>query len=386
MAWYDDVYIWTMIAVICSSAIIGLAYMLSKLFQLPVLEGWVKIELQELFASMAIAVFCVALIASANNAVQFLTGNPSSDIITAVRQNFLQNELYADGQRIYKNLVGAYFEITKVSSYSYSAGLSVGFVSVGMSSSPASGLSPLRTEIGQAIDGVANFMMLAASQSAFLLFFGNAAAIMLPVGIFLRSFSITRKVGGVVLAAVIASSVIYPASILLSKEIYDSFRPGMLSKANGIVVNPAPDPPSAEFVCSPYMKAFVQSPLPFIGGEMGWFLSFCYTIGWFVPFFCSPAFYDLIRIIYTIVVSFFPYVMYIYLLAGVASFEAGGWGSIAAGYLNPIRDYALPAVAQYSVLSLVAFLIPVIIAVSLLKNLTILFGGEPQFYGLSRLV
>jgi hypothetical protein len=38
------------------------------------------------------------------------------------------------------------------------------------------------------------------------------------------------------------------------------------------------------------------------------------------------------------------------------------------------------------VLSLVFSLIPVIIAMSLLRNLAITFGGEPQLYGISRMI
>ena len=389
MAWYDNLYVWTGFAVLCASAFIGVAYMLSRMLQLPMLEAWVKVELHELVGSMLIAVFCIALIASVNSAAQFLTGSQSSDIIASARTDFLQNELYADGQGLYKNLVAAYFELAKLTTYSYSVGTSIGFFSMGYSSTPMAGLAPLQGELSQGIDGTVNFMLLAASQSAFLLFFGHAAVIMLPVGIFLRSFSFTRKAGGVVLAGAIAVSVIYPASVLLAREIYDSFRPGLQAQISQVRVTPAPDPPLDTVVCSEIMKEFVSSPLPFVGGEMGWFYSFCWTIGWIpgLQFFCSPAWYNILEVVFTIVNSLFPYVMQGILLYKVAIFESSnGWNSVMSGYYNPLYNHAMPAIAQYAVLSLISFLIPMLITISLLRNLTIMFGGEPQLYGISKLV
>jgi len=389
MAWYDNIYVWTGFAVLTASAFIGLAYMLSKMFDLPMLEAWVKIELNELAAGMIIAVFCIALVATADGAARFLSGSDAANIVDSARSDFLMGKLYADGQTIYLKLVSAYFELAKVTSYSYSAGLTYGMVSAGYSSSPAAGLSPLQSELGQGIDAVSNFMLLAASQSAFLLFFGNAAVIMLPLGIFLRSFSLTRKLGALVLAAVIATSVIYPASVLLAGEIYGGFRSGLQDTAQKIHVTEAPDPPLVGVVCSDIMKVFVSSPLPLVGGELGWFLSFCLTIGWIpgLQFFCSQGWYVILETVFFTVNSLFPIITYPLVLGMVVAFESSnGWPSALSGYYAPLYNFGMPAVAEYSVLSLVSFLIPVIITVSLLKNLTIMFGGEPQLYGLSKLV
>jgi hypothetical protein len=55
-------------------------------------------------------------------------------------------------------------------------------------------------------------------------------------------------------------------------------------------------------------------------------------------------------------------------------------------FYYPLFTYALPAVTKYAVLSLIVFLIPIIITITMVRNLAIAFGGEPQLYGLSRLV
>jgi hypothetical protein len=230
-------------------------------------------------------------------------------------------------------------------------------------------------------------MLLAASESSFLLFFQSAAVVMLPVGIFLRSFSLTRKIGGVVLAATIAAAVIYPAGILVSKEIYGSFRQDFKSGIDGIRVASAGSPPISSVVCSVPMQVFAMSPLPVVGGEIGWFLTVCLAVGWIpgMQWFCSPGFYKLTETIFIIIKAFFPIIIYFSVLQPYAN-QMGTFTQLSQNYLVPIQQFALPAIVKYSVLSIVVFLIPLIITMTLLRNFTLLFGGEPQLYGLSKLV
>jgi hypothetical protein len=104
-----------------------------------------------------------------------------------------------------------------------------------------------------------------------------------------------------------------------------------------------------------------------------------------MQFFCSTPFYKLTELIFMIVKALFPIIMYFAALRGYAN-DVGDFGSINTKYFEPMEQYALPAVAKYSVLSIVVFLIPVIITITLLRNLAITFGGEPQLYGLSKLI
>jgi hypothetical protein len=322
-----------------------------------------------------------------NAAAQFLAGESGTTDIISSAQNFLQGTLYADGRFLYERLSYAYFNLAKVVSYTYTVGTSVEVASISYSQSPASGMSPLLMEIGQAMDGVSNFMLLASAQHAFLRFFGTAAAIMLPVGIFMRSFSLTRKIGGVVLAAVIASAVIYPAGFMLAKDVYAKYRPDLNASISNIQVAEASDPPGAEVVCDPFMQRFVQSPLPFLGGEMGWWISVCTPICLLSgPGFggCMGTCYDYVSTIFYIIKSTFPVLMAVPLENYVS--DSLGIGTMISGFYEPLRAYALPAVAKFSVLSLVVFFIPLIIAMVMLRNLAIVFGGEPQLYGISKLV
>ncbi len=377
-----DLYLLIGLSIAIAAAFIGLAYMAAKLFQIQLLEAWVKIELAELLSSMMIAVFCVALIASVDVAARGITGESGSVIDSA--RSFLKDRVYADGKQIYLKLADAYFNVAKVASYSYTAGISIGVASVSTSASPASGAAPLVADTGQAMDSAANFMLLAAGESAFLKFFGTASLVMIPVAIFLRSFSLTRKVGAVLLAAVVASSVIYPAGMMVSREIYNSFRADMMTTASGIssVASPG-NPPAASLVCSPFMQRFVQSPIPFLGGEMGWFLTIC-LVPCITGFLCEPCRMAVFTTFY-ILKSTFPLAIYYSSLLPFAQ-QIGSPQEILKGYYVPLLNFALPATAKYAVLSLVVFLIPLIIAMVLLRNLAIAFGGEPQLYGISKLV
>jgi len=393
--WYDNIYVWTALAVIMAATFLGLAYMAAKAFEVQVLEAWVRIELGELMKSMVIAVFCIALIASTNTAAQFLTGE-SGDMIAASQTSLKM--MYADAQALYMKLAVAYFNLAKVASYSYMAGTSAaGYFTISYNQAPGSGLSPLVMELGQALDAVATYMLLAATQAAFLQFFATASVVLLPIGIFLRSFSFTRRLGGTLLAATIGASVIFPTSVLLSGEVYKTFQPDIKNGTANVVVKDAENPPMASVVCNEYMKMFVNSPIPIIGGEIGWWLIICLPVCTALNAIpvnaVNPAFFltcfqvtckEVINIVFMIIKSVFPIILWAIVFAGLET--ATKKDALMNDYFQPILDYGLPTVAKFTVISLVTFLIPIIITLSLLRALSTAFGGEVQLYGLSKLV
>jgi hypothetical protein len=394
-SWFDfSLYGWLALAVAVAASFLGLAYMAAKLFELQMLEAWVKVELGELMKSIVIAVFCIALIATVNSASQFLAGEGGAANVIANAQNSMKM-LYGDAHALYMNLAKVYFNLAKIAGYSYTAGTSMlVFVSFSYSASPGAGLSPLVAEVGAALDAVAGYMMLASAQAAFLQFFATASVVMLPVGIFLRSFSFTRRLGGTLLAATIASSVVYPSSVQLSSEIYKTFQPDLVASTANVKVDDVGNPPMTNIVCSETMKYFVQSPIPLIGGENGWHIVVCLPLcailsaaslgaidfGTCYSITCKYV----IKIIFAIVKAVFPIIIY----ASVFSTMDQGTqpGALIDKYYTPIADYALPGVAKFTVISLFTFLIPIIITLALLRALAISFGGEPQLYGLSKLV
>jgi hypothetical protein len=85
-----------------------------------------------------------------------------------------------------------------------------------------------------------------------------------------------------------------------------------------------------------------------------------------------------------LVKSIYPIIAYFTTLLPFASSISSS--TMAEDYFNPMYDYALPATTHYAVLSLVCFLIPIIFTITLARSLAQAFGGEPQFYGLSKMI
>ena len=409
--WYDNIYAWVALAVAASASFIGLSYMVGKLLEMQVLEAWAKIEVQELAATVIIAVFCVSMIASVDAAASFLVGKaPGSTNIGVIASNTIDAP-YFDGQALYKALSKAYYGVARWASYSYTVGINAYVMSTSYSSSPGSGLYALASDIGGSMDSVANFMLFLAAQKSFVIFFVNAATVMLPVGIFLRAFSITRKVGSTILAATIAAAVVFPASYLISGELYGTFRPDLRTKTNSIQ-GPAEEnqnPPMTGLVCSPWMSAFIASPLALatnfiggktnalggagglvtqvgsalLGGELGWSITICFpicaatTVGWGA---CVQSCFRVVEVVFVLTKGSFNMAMAPFLSSYGADF------SKISGLYDNLRAFALPAVSQYAVLNLVFALIPIIMAISMIRGFAALFGGEAHLYGLSKLV
>lgn len=406
--WHTGIYVWIGLAVAISAAFIGIAYMAAQLFQLRVIDAWVKIEMQELAAGVIIAVFCIALVASVNASAGFLisappNGTPPPNVGEMAKGAI--GDIYADGRELYRKLGDAYFNVARIASFSYTAGIGLGVVSTSISSSPAAGLYPLVSEIGGSMDAVGTLLLFLAAQQSFIVFFINASQVMLPVGIFLRCFSLSRKIGGVVLAAVIASAVIYPAAFAVSNEIYKGFRADLQATTAGISVKDPGNPPATGLVCSSLMKGFIESPLSLLaavvtsslpdfasklatllvatilGGEIGWSIVICLPLQFLGVPYSSCSF--VVTKIYVLIKTLFPLIVGGMLTGYSPPLNSADLGAL---YFNNMRDFALPAAAKFGVLSLVFSLIPVIFAMSLLRNLAVTFGGEPQLYGISKII
>ena len=171
--------------------------------------------------------------------------------------------------------------------------------------------------------------------------------------------------------------------MMVSREIYDNYRPAMRSAFAGISVPDPGNPPLTGVVCSPAMQTFLMSPLPFVGGEMGWFMLTCLAVGWIpgMQFFCSNVFFNILQISFEIIKTTFGAIVGLTVLLPYAGHLADFSGNVIPNYYTPLQQFAMPSIVQYSVLSLVVFLVPVIIAVTLLRNFALLFGGEPQTTG-----
>jgi hypothetical protein len=137
------------------------------------------------------------------------------------------------------------------------------------------------------------------------------------------------------------------------------------------------------------MQTFAKSPI--LGGELGWSIMGCYLpLCWIPPYAQCNVVDTCVRIVnrvYVAVLSGFSLAMGPQLAAygnGNNGFDMSK--NYQEEYLDNLSDGAAQAVSKYVVLSLVFFLIPIIITIVLLRSLIVAFGGEPQLYGLSKMV
>ena len=144
------------------------------------------------------------------------------------------------------------------------------------------------------------------------------------------------------------------------------------------------------------MKMFVQSPIPLVGGELGWRIIICLPICTAMAIAAGPGSAGVfascwvgtcktvIETIFMIIKSVFPIILWAIVFASLET--ATRRGALIDNYYQPMLDYGLPTVAKFTVISLVTFLIPIIITLSLLRALSTAFGGEVQLYGLSKMI
>lgn len=358
------------LAVIVSAAFIALAYMLSQFLSVPALAAWVRIEVQELAISAIIVVFLVGMMATINVAVSFISGEEgyfgaAGDYLDSIAQS---------GQQLHYKLLRVGFLVNIAAGFSYSTSVAITPIPVGgnWGSAPMSGLGGLAGAVGNAVDSVGLTMLLLVSQKVFLVFFVAAAAVVMPLGVVLRTFPMSRRVGALLLAAGVSTAVVYPTALVVSGVVYNAYAPELsqkISNADKDVPNIG-RPPASNVMCNPIVQLAISA---FGLGDL-----FYKLLCWLFPptaVLCEKG----VTVWYSVVSSGVGFGM------GMASNAYIGKVN-AAEFVNPINENSLPAATEYVVIALVLSLLPIIATVIMVKNFASLFGGESQLYGLFRLV
>jgi hypothetical protein len=362
---------------------IGLAYMAAKLLENPAIEAWVRIEAGELFISLIIIVLLLSLNTGANALTQMLTGDPSYQ---AAANSYLEEFRNAAGD-LYNRMAEVSFRVNKAVGFSFSASYApFDFISFTASAAPRSGMGELLGAVNNAMDSLSLTILFLEAQRLFLIFFLNAAVITFPLGIVLRTFPLTRKLGAVVLAAAVATAVVYPLGLVVSKQIYNAYSPSILEKAVKLP-DQVPDigRPSVlgvsvvELYCDPLMQQFTSA---FGMGEVFYDFVIC-TPACALTLFAGPVCFEtckrIVEGLYHFVTTGFSAAMMLPLSHYVTKVDA-------EAYFNAVNDTALPAITNTIVLSIVLSLLPIIASVVMLRSLAVAFGGDAQLYGLYKIL
>jgi len=235
------------IAALIGFGIVGISFMLARVFMLPQLESWARNELFEVVSSIFLVIISLIVLGIIDDLFIATTGStPMSSSLDFTNQ--LSHKLID----IYKNSIYLgyaigllsgpplqYLQATSQSNtgspsrpssetLSANSGALLRFAVVGIESFhmnfyPYYGADVFNSHYGL-VQSIALTSLTISLFSKVLLSFINAAAIpiILPLGLFLSMFSLTRKMGRTMIAFGIGLYLFVPMSIMIAQIMYNS--------------------------------------------------------------------------------------------------------------------------------------------------------------------
>lgn len=203
--------------VIISIMFAGIAMGIGRAFQNRKIEYWGRDELLQAFINGAIVGGLIGLIAILNTTVNSLVPVgpslvcPGLDPTSAI--GFAQCYLSDLGTKIFA-LSGVLIAANVIVGFITNLGISF-IVTV----TPFAGLAPIGSILGMIIESLFVFLLAVQAQSSLLTFISGAAlTTFLPVGLILRCFFPTRKLGGALIAMAIGMYVVFPLTFVLDYQ------------------------------------------------------------------------------------------------------------------------------------------------------------------------
>ncbi|MFA6036429.1 MAG: hypothetical protein WC759_05770, partial [Candidatus Micrarchaeia archaeon] len=276
-----------MIALFTSFMLVSIGYILSKGFHLPKLEAWARSEYREVLISALIIaglVFSIGIIDMVNSQFSPAYSSEPSPVCQAAYApgtTFYTACTYfehsSDGMLdLYYTLLIADRYIAKLSSFYYNIAVPLWLATATVSQSPKGGVSILSTMIAVGLDTISTSVFLQMAQKVLLqFFFENSFRWLLPAGIILRTFGLSRKLGGTLIAIAIGTYVVFPLAAVFASHVYASIA------INPIIILPT-EPPDLQdtMICNPFVNHFMK-----LGSVAWWFIWFsgpcsAATYGW----------------------------------------------------------------------------------------------------------
>lgn len=338
----------------------ALGYMAASFFRMPELEAWAKNELAEVSASAffaANAIFFIGLIDAA--AVELM----GKDYFT-MAANFL-NLLSGETTAIMAELMRAQFILGFSSMLGVQFGMQIpvviGFIVPGIAAYPLVGAGVITTALAT-YGNAATMSLMSALGMAVLLEFINryALTVMLPAGIVLRCFTLTRRLGATLMAIAVGLYVFYPLSLAWNGMIYGNVeRPNAGGVSFMSIINNIVDP-------TPFLEIFGGPP----------FRRFC--VHWYDWVWCW--WYAIIWWIINMVIAFIQLTIALAMLylVGLATTPIGGIGVIAYDYFVGL----IPSMMRTMAGAFLFPLIDLIIVVTAIRSISPAIGGETRITGL----
>jgi len=246
------------IAILVNVGIAALAFMASRFLDLPGFKGWVNNELYEIFFTMALGLIMVYVLTNVASIISAsLTGFPDP---------FIGALLYLKELKVY--LILNYFSLELVEmmagfistlSFSVTLGKSVPLSLITLDVFPFAGMQMLTNSHTLLVDQVGLSIAMVTVFAMLLEFIRQTAlSIYFPIGLLLRAFPFTRRLGSTLMALAITVYFIYPLTFMLSAGMYQQIRYSGTPDSAGIATNP--------FLMTPEGAIVVQSVTGASGG------------------------------------------------------------------------------------------------------------------------
>ena len=206
------------LVIIISIMLTGIAIGVGRAFQNRKIEHWGRDELLQAFVNGAIVGGLIGLVAVMNASITSLvptgttllcpmTGNSATAI------GFAQCYIEDLGTKVF-NLSTVLLEVNAIVGFITSIGIS--FI---ITVNPFSGLAPIGSLIGTIIETLYLFYTALQAQYSLLYFIAaSALTTFLPVGLILRCFFATRRLGGALIAMAIGMYVVFPLTFVLDYQ------------------------------------------------------------------------------------------------------------------------------------------------------------------------
>ena len=227
VGWFSDWKIAGIIGVAIAVAVISLAAMIGRFLNIPELKAFVDTELSQCIVSVLLIVMIVSMLVFLDSISRVIVGEGTGDLRCG---NFGGEPCYVTIAKSYLDdlyNVGTQYSRDRLSaSATYQGIATTGFNVVsnyatwlfaGINTRPLAGLSVEAERASALFETMSKLLASIYAQRYFLDVIAYAVApVMLLLGIMLRTFFFTRKLGGLLLAIALALFIVYPMTYVLS--------------------------------------------------------------------------------------------------------------------------------------------------------------------------
>lgn len=368
--------------ILAVSALLGIAWMASDMFNNPQLKAWVKMELRSLVSAGVLLVLVYVLFFGTNSFASLITGEDNIGEAANIKLDSYMNVL----KPAYEDMIRASHYVGIISGFGFTAPTFLWYASYNYVSSPHTGVRPLQTMIVQGAGSVSQVLFIYSAIKVLLQFFTTIVpTVILPIALSLRIIPYTKKIGTTLIALCIGAAIVFPISVILVGYFHDLAMVGVSL-------------PKMDF------GAFKQFGFPTIGwfcdgsgiigvakgfasiSELGWGIISGFACCLMFPYACWAAFKACfeftINVVFPLINLIYQGLFWIIALIDYNSF----FGELDAGLIyNSLANF-LQLTTYRVLMGFVDAILIIVLTIVTTKSVSEIIGGEAYLVGIQKLV